>query len=282
MKYGIATFITDETITADALGPMLEERGFESLWLPEHTHIPAARATPYPGGTDLPREYARSLDPFIALALAGAVTQRLILGTAVCLVAQHDPIVLAKVIASVEHVSGGRLALGIGAGWNREEMANHGLDPRQRFGVMRETIEAMRTLWTQPEATYAGSHIAFDRIWMDPKPRQPNGPPVLIGGHGAKAEQRVLTYGDGWMPRVILEEEDVLLQRVTALRRKAEELGRDVSVTLYMAPARPAHLARYEAAGVDRCIFYVNAGGPDAVERRLDQIGDALREYDGA
>jgi probable F420-dependent oxidoreductase len=281
MKFGIATFVTDETLDVAELARMVEQRGYESLWLPEHTHIPADRQSRYPDGTDLPREYTRALDPFIALAIAAGATSTLRLGTAVCLAAQHDPIVLAKTIASLDFVSDGRIHFGVGAGWNHEEMRNHGLDPKNSQATLREHILAMRQIWTQDEASFDGTHVNFDRIWAYPKPRQRSGPEVLLGGHGPKAESRVQAFADSWMPRVILDEEDTLLARVKTLKSNAAADGKSVGVSLYMVPARPSHLERYAAAGVERCIAYVHAGSVTDVTRRLDKIDAALRDFLG-
>ncbi len=200
MDYGVVSFVTDYSISPAELARVAEDLGFESMFVTEHTHIPASRESPWPGGAELPREYSHTLDPFVALATAAAVTTTLRIGTGVCLVAQHDPIVLAKQVASLDHLSGGRVLLGVGAGWNREEMLNHGVDPSTRFGRMREHVEAMRAIWTQDEASYAGRHVSFERIWSWPKPARPGGPPVLVGGSGPKVFDRVLAYGDGWTP----------------------------------------------------------------------------------
>src|SRR5437588_8875870 len=170
MQFGIAIFPTGDTLPPAVLARMIEVRGFESLFFPEHTHIPAERATPYPGGGELPREYSRTLDPFIALTAAAAATTSLRLGTGICLVIERDPIVTAKEVASLDVLSGGRFLFGVGAGWNVEEMRNHGTDPARRFGVMRERIEAMKAIWTEDEASYRGEHVSFERIWSWPKP----------------------------------------------------------------------------------------------------------------
>nr|MBA2505176.1 TIGR03619 family F420-dependent LLM class oxidoreductase [Thermoleophilaceae bacterium] len=181
MKFGVAHFLTDYGVGAAELALMVEERGFESLLVPEHTHIPAHRATPYPAGGELPQEYSHTLDPFVALATAAAVTKELRIGTGICLAIEHDPIVLAKQVASLDHESGGRFIFGVGAGWNEEEMRNHGTDPARRFGVLRERVEAMKAIWSQDEASYHGDHVNFDGIWSWPKPVQKPHPPILLG-----------------------------------------------------------------------------------------------------
>src|SRR2546423_1919274 len=189
-------FPTDYAIAPADLGRLAEERGFESLWFPEHTHIPASRETPYPGGGELPPEYSHTHDPFVALAQVAAVTERLRVATGICLVIQRDPIVTAKEVASLDALSGGRFIFGVGAGWNREEMLDHGTDPGRRFGVMRERIEAMKAIWTSDEASYHGRYVDFDRIWSWPKPAQRPHPPIIVGGNGELVLERVVGYGD--------------------------------------------------------------------------------------
>src|SRR3954465_4310863 len=182
MDFGISWFATDEVIQPDEMAGLVKERGFESLFVPEHTHIPASRATPYPAGTDLPSEYWHTYDPFVALATIAARTKRLKVGTAICLVVERDPITTAKEVASIDRLSGGRFLFGVGAGWNLEEMENHGTDPKRRFGIMRERGEAMKAIWSEEEAEYHGKQVDFDQIWSWPKPRQLPQPPIVIGG----------------------------------------------------------------------------------------------------
>src|SRR5918996_6287094 len=192
MRYGIAIFLTDEAADPATIARLVEERGFESLFLPEHPHTPASRRTPYPAGGELPRQYSRTYDPFVALTAAAAATSKLLLATGVCLVIERDPIITAKEVASVDRISGGRMLFGVGAGWNEEEMRNHGTDPRRRFGVMRERIEAMKEIWANEEASYHGRYVDFDPIWCWPKPLQQPHPPILVGGYGPKVLDRVL------------------------------------------------------------------------------------------
>jgi len=255
MKYALTTFLTDEAIRPDDLARAAEERGFESLFFPEHTHIPASRKTPYPGGGDLPREYYRTHDPFVALALAAGVTKKLKLATGICLVVERDPIVLAKEVASLDFLSNGRAILGIGAGWNVEEMADHGTQFKTRFKLMRERIEAMKAIWQQDEAAYHGNFVNFDPIVLFPKPVQKPHPPILLGGHGPKALARVVRYCDGWMPismRVNLGDQ------IAELRELARKAGRDpksISISVFWAPADRQTIDGYEALGVERVIF---------------------------
>src|SRR3954449_8235014 len=243
LQFGVAMFPADYAIDPVALGRLAEDRGFESLWVPEHTHIPVSRQTPYPAGGDLPDYYWRTHDPFVALAAVAATTTRLKVGTGICLIVERDPITTAKEVASLDVISGGRFLFGIGAGWNREEMENHGTDPDRRFGLMRERVEAMKAIWTQDEAEYHGKHVDFDPIWSWPKPSP--APPVYVGGNGPRVEDRVLRYGDGWMPN--MKDLGELRERVAALRERA---GRHVPVTYY--GAQPDQLDRYADAGVDR------------------------------
>src|ERR687897_3027265 len=200
MLYGVAIFPTDYAVEPGVLARMVEERGFESLFFPEHTHIPASRETPYPRGGELPNEYSHTYDPFVALAAAAAATKDLLLATGICLVIERDPIITAKEVASLDRISNGRFLFGVGAGWNLEEMRNHGTDPRTRFSLMRERIEAMKEIWTEDEASYHGKHVAFERIWSWPKPVQKPHPPVLVGGNAERVLDRVTAFGDEWMP----------------------------------------------------------------------------------
>jgi probable F420-dependent oxidoreductase len=276
MKLAAAVFPTDETLAPDEVARLCEERGYESLWFPEHTHIPASRATPYPAGGDLPSMYWRSLDPFVALTAAAAATTQLRIGTGICLVVQRDPIITAKEVASLDLISGGRVEFGVGAGWNREEMRNHGTDPRVRMAVMAERVEAIKEIWTHDEASYSGEHVSFERIWSWPKPVQQPHPRVWVGGNGPTVEDRVLRFGDGWMPNV--GNDDELLGRITALRSRA---GSDVPVTINASPRRPERLERYAQAGVERAIFYLPSAGRDEIEQRMDAVGQSWRELFG-
>ena len=200
MKYGIIIFPIENAIPLVQLAVAAEQRGFDALLLPEHTHIPTSRRSPYIGGGDLPPEYRRIPDPFIALAGVAAATSKIKLGTAVCLVVEHDPIVLAKQVATLDRLCGGRFIFGVGAGWNAEEMANHGTDFKTRWKLLRERVGAMKAIWTQEEPEYHGELVNFDPIWSYPKPAQKPHPPVFLGGHGSAAIKRVIDYCDGWMP----------------------------------------------------------------------------------
>jgi probable F420-dependent oxidoreductase len=281
MELGLAILLTDYSIQPAALGASAEERGFESLFLAEHTHIPVSRETPYPGGTELPREYSHTIDPFVGLAAAATATERLKVGTGVCLVIQRDPIVTAKEVATLDHVSGGRFLFGVGAGWNKEEMLDHGTDPKTRWGVMRERIEAMKAIWTQEEAEYHGRYVDFDPIWSWPKPVQKPHPPVLVGGVGDKVLDRVVAYGDEWIPNRV-KGPDELGVRIDELQRRAEAAGRDrIPVTVFGARPEPSVLERLEAVGVTRSLFYLRPDEPAAVQRQLDRLGEVAAAWAG-
>jgi probable F420-dependent oxidoreductase len=250
MDIGLAIFLTSDTPHPAHLAQVAEAAGYESLMLTEHTHIPVAAGMIDRTGGPLDEKYRRTHDPFVALAFAAAATKTLKVGTSVCLVIEHDPIVLAKEIASLQNLSGGRFVFGVGAGWNKLEMRNHGTDPATRHGNMRERVEAIKAIWTQEEAEYHGKHVDFDPIWQWPKPDP--APPVFIGGNGPRVEDRVLRYGDGWMPN--MKDVGELRERVAALRERA---GRRVPVTFYGAQAD--QLDRYEEAGVDRALIVLES-----------------------
>ena len=247
MDVGLATFLRGDGIRPDVLAREAEARGYESLMVTEHTHIPVSAGMVARDGGPLAEHYRRTHDPFVALAFAAAATERLIVGTSVCLVIEHDPIVLAKQITSLQTLSGGRFVFGVGAGWNKQEMLNHGTDPTTRHGLMRERVEAMRAIWTQDEAEYHGSHVDFDPIWQWPKPLQ-HPLPVYIGGNGPRVEDRVLRYADGWMPN--MKDLGELKERVAALRERA---GSRVPVTYY--GATPETLETIADAGVERALI---------------------------
>jgi probable F420-dependent oxidoreductase len=271
MKFGIAVFPTDDAADPATIARLVEERGFESLFFPEHTHIPAGRRTPYPGGGELPREYSHTLDPFVALTAAAMATERLLVATGICLVVERDPITTAKEVASLDQVSGGRFLFGVGAGWNEEEMENHGTDPRRRFGVMRERIEAMKAIWTEDEASYHGRHVDFDPIWSWPKPAQKPHPPILVGGNGAKVLDRVIAFGDEWMPNRIGDDEQ-FVARVAELQERARAAGRgSIPVSLFGAPPDADVVERLASGGIHRCVFFVRPAPAGEIERHIDK-----------
>jgi probable F420-dependent oxidoreductase len=283
MEFGLCMFPTHYAIRPADLGRLAEEHGFESLLFPEHTHIPTSRESPYPAGGELPKEYSHTYDPFVALATVAEATERLRIGTGICLIVERDPITTAKEVASLDHLSGGRVLFGVGAGWNREEMANHGTDPRRRFSLMRERVESMKAIWTQDEAEYHGEHVDFDPIWSWPKPEQDPHPPVLVGGNGEKVLDRVVAYGDEWMPNVSRESVDSLAARVPRLQEKAREAGRDeIPVTGFGAPRDPATVERLREIGLHRILWYLPPEPRDEVERHLERFAERMRELRGA
>jgi probable F420-dependent oxidoreductase len=257
---------------------MAEERGFDCLLMPEHTHIPANRESPYPGGGQLPPYYSRTYDPFVALTAAAAATERLLIGTGICLVIERDPIITAKEVASIDVLSGGRFLFGVGAGWNVEEMRNHGTEPSHRFGLMRERIEAMKAIWAQDEASYSGRYVNFERIWCWPKPAQKPHPPVLVGGNGPRVLDRVLAYGDEWLPNPQPDEE--LIARVGELEARAAEVGRErIPVTVMGMAPDAARIDRLGQAGVDRVVFWLPPESPASVEQGFDRYVAVMEQF---
>lgn len=236
-RFGVTIFPTDYSIQPVELARAVEERGLDSLFITEHTHIPTSRKTPWPAGADLPKEYWHTHDPFVALAAAAAVTERIYLGTGICLVVERDPIQLAKEVASLDVISGGRFVFGIGAGWNQEEMENHGVDFPTRWKLVREKVLAMRTIWTEDEPEFHGEFVNFEPIWSWPKPIQPGGPKVLLGAQSKWAFDRVVDYCDGWMPIGLMGGID---EGITSLRAACERAGRDFDSlhnAIFAAPA---------------------------------------------
>jgi probable F420-dependent oxidoreductase len=277
VDFGVSYFPTDQTVEPAAFARMVEERGFESVFVTEHTHIPISRDTPYPAGGEIGEEYKRIYDPFVALGTIAAATKEIKLGTAICLVVERDPIITAKEVASVDRLSGGRMLFGVGAGWNEEEMRNHGTDPQRRFGIMRERVEAMKEIWANDEASYHGRYVDFDSIWCWPKPLQEPHPPILVGGNGPKVLDRVLAFGDEWFPN--RADDDWMIGRVEELQRRAKEVGRDpIPVSLQIPPRDLSVLERYEKAGVTRTVHQIRATEPD-IEAKLDEWVARREQY---
>jgi probable F420-dependent oxidoreductase len=273
---GITIFATDKSIGIAELAREVEDRGFESLFVPEHTHIPASRKTPYPAGEPLPEEYFRTLDPFSALSAAAAVTSRIKVGTGICLVGQHHEVNLAKQVATVDHISGGRMVFGIGYGWNADEMESHGTAYNQRREVVRERVLAMRSLWTDEVATFEGKHVHLTPSYSWPKPVQAGGPPVLIGGAaGPKMFQAIVEYADGWIPiggRGLTE-------NLPKLRAVAEEAGRDpasIGISVFGAAPDPGKIEHYGELGVDRVVLWLPPAPADVVLPILDKYVDLI------
>lgn len=278
MKFGIATFPTDESIRPDELARAVEDRGFDSLFVSEHSNIPTSRKTPYPAGGDLPRMYYRTLDPFAALTAAATSTRRLLLATGVCLVIQRDPIHTAKSVATLDQLSGGRVLFGVGAGWNREEMANHGTDPVARIPLLRERIQAMKELWTKEEAEYHGRHVDIEPTYLWPKPVQQPHPPIVVGGMGPTVFDRVLDYGDAWMPNPVGRPAEELAGPITELQRRAAGSGlSQVPITIFGVPVEREQVDRYADLGVERCLFLLPALPTDEALRRLDTMAQVAQ-----
>jgi probable F420-dependent oxidoreductase len=273
MEFGVAIFPSHEGIRPDAVARLAEERGHESLFFPEHTHMMAAH-TPR-GGEPLDRHYAHTFDLFVAVTAAVTATTRLRVGSGVCLLIQRDPITTAKEVASVDYLSGGRFEFGVGAGWNRPEMANHGTDPRRRMAVLGERVAAMKAIWTQDEASYSGEFVNFDRIWSWPKPAQRPHPPILVGGDGPTVFDRVLAYGDAWFPTYA---PTGILQRAAELRARA---SRPISLQLCGIPADAKEIEAYEAAGFDRVVYWLPSAGQSVVERAFDAYESAIADFTG-
>ena len=272
MHIGVAYFPTDYGIDIRELARAAEERGFESLLLPEHTHIPVSRRTPFPGGGELPKAYSHTYDPFVALSFAAAVTNKIWLGTGVCLVPQRDTIVTAKCVASLDRLSNGRFIFGIGGGWNVDEMENHGVRYETRFKLMGERILAMKALWTQEEAAFHGKMVNFDPAWLYPKPVQKPHPPIFLGGSSDYTLKRVVEFCDGWLPiaRPPFNAKDA----VARLRRTASAAGRDystLSISTFAAPADKAALTEYRDVGIHRAVLAIPDLTRDEILGVLDQ-----------
>ncbi len=277
MQIGTFIFATGYAMRIDELAREVEARGFESLFVPEHTHIPTSRRSPWPGGADLPKEYWHTLDPYVSLMAAAAATTTLRVGTGITLLTERDPIVTAKEIASLDLLSNGRVEIGIGAGWNAEEMENHGTEFAKRFRVMSERAKAMKTLWSEEEPEFHGEFVDFDPVWSFPKPVQQPNPPILIGGESIHTLRRVVEYGDGWFPRARGGFDAAA--NVARLRAVADEAGRDMStlsITIFGAPPDAAELARYREAGITRAVLALPSAPADTLLPLLDRRATLL------
>jgi len=274
VDHGAAIFFTDYSIGPAALGRELEARGFESLWAPEHSHIPLSRRSPFPQGGDLPKKYYDVMDPFVTLAAAAAATTRLRVATGICLVVQRDPIQTAKAVATLDQVSGGRFLFGIGAGWNAEEMEDHGTEFKSRFEVMRERVEAMKAIWTMSKPQYAGRFVNFPLMMTWPKPAQKPHPPVIVGGAFPYGARRAIAYGDGWVPHARRPAYGDVLNLLPQFRAMVKEAGRDplgLPITVFGVPEDADVIARYRDAGVARVVFNLQPAKADEVLPALDR-----------
>ncbi len=280
MQFGAAMFFTAYSMPPSELALALEQRGFESLWVPEHSHVPLPRTTPFPGGGDLPRPYYDLLDPFVALTAAAAATQRLRLGTGVCLVTQRDPIQTAKLVASLDQVSAGRFLFGIGNGWNAEEMADHGTAFATRHKLARERIEAMKAIWTETQAEYHGEFVDFGPLLAWPKPVQRPHPPIIVGGAFPYGARRAIRYGNGWVPRASRQAYADVGEFLPQFRRMATEAGRDpatLPITIFRVEADLDRLLHYRAIGVARAVISLPAATADEVLPLLDRWAALIR-----
>jgi probable F420-dependent oxidoreductase len=274
MDFGVGYFPTHDALSPGTVAALVEEHGHESLFFAEHTHIPASRETPWPGGAELPRKYSHTYDLFVALTAAAGATSRLRIGSGICLVIERDPITTAKEVASVDHLSGGRLEFGIGAGWNREEMRNHGIEPRTRMRLMAERVEAMKAIWTEDEASYHGEFVDFERIWSWPKPAQRPHPPVLVGGNGPTVLERALAFGDAWFPGYAPD----VVPRAGELRARAE---RPIDLMVIGVPADASALEPLLTAGFRRAVHWIPSAGRERVEQALARWESAIAELTG-
>ena len=268
MHVGVALFFTVESIRPTDLARAMEERGFESLWAPEHSHIPLARSSEWPQGGELPRKYFQVMDPFVTLTAAASVTTRLKLGTGICLVPQRDVFQTAKSVATLDVLSGGRFLFGIGGGWNEDEMRNHGVDPKTRMKLMREKVEAMRQIWTEETASYAGDLVSFGPMQTWPKPASP--PPVLVGGAFPYGARRALRYGDGWLPHARRPAYHIL-EKLPEFRAMEQEAGRQIPITVFGGEPDAEMLKRYRDAGVARVVVKIDPMDRDKSLAKLDE-----------
>ena len=287
VHFGLTMFATDYSVPIDILAGTAEKLGFESLFVPEHTHIPASRLSPWPGGADLPRDYWHTLDPFVSLALAASATKSLKIGTGISLITERDPILMAKQVATLDFVSGGRLILGVGAGWNQEEMENHGVAFSTRWRILRERILAMREIWTQDEAEYHGEFVDFDKIWAFPKPIQAGGPKILIGASSEYVFQRIADYGDGWMPifqdakrRSASGGTDYSqgIEDTKAAWRRAEREGEPDFSIFGVAHERKA-VEELISIGFNRIIFGLPSANADTVLPMVEKLATIAHEF---
>jgi probable F420-dependent oxidoreductase len=284
LKIGAVMFFTSYSMPPAPLARLLEERGFESLWVPEHTHIPSSRKTPYRLGGPLIRPYYDIMDPFLALNTAATVTTTLRIGTGVALLPQRDPIVTAKVVSTIDQLSNGRFLFGVGNGWNRDEIENHGTDFASRHKLARERLEAMKVIWTQAEPEYHGEFVNFDPMQQYPKPVQKPYPPIIVGGAFPYAARRAIRYGDGWIPRADKLDEGDVGATIKEFRKMAVEAGRDLAtlpITVFRVPDELDRLKFCEEIGIDRVVFTLPAEKEDKLMPIIDRWSELKRQMAG-
>jgi probable F420-dependent oxidoreductase len=283
MQFGGAMFFTDHAMEATDFARALEERGFESVWAPEHSHIPLSRQSPFPPGGELPRKYAECMDPFVSLTAAAVATKTLKLGTGVALVVQRDPIQTAKLVASIDQVSKGRFLFGIGGGWNAEEMADHGTtDFKGRWKLVRERVEAMKAIWTQEHPEYHGDLVDFPPMMAWPKPFRKPYPPIIVGGAFPYGARRAIAYGDGWIPHRSRPQYGDVGDFLPEFRRLAQEAGRDpaaLPVTIWGAPNDMKTLDHYREIGVARVIVSLDSSSAAELLPQLDAWAETIRRF---
>jgi probable F420-dependent oxidoreductase len=282
MKIGISMFVTQDSIGPGDLAQAAEERGFESLWMPEHTHIPVSRTSPWGGGPVLPEHYKQTFDPFMALTAAAVATKTIKLATGICLVVERDPIHTAKQVATLDVLSGGRFIFGIGGGWNAEEMASHGTEFKTRFALMQERIEAMKAIWTNDVAEYRGTYVDFEPMWCWPKPVQRPHPPILVGGAFPYGAKRAIEYGNGWMPIGGRDLDPLVMQ--PRFRQMVAEAGRnpdDVPMSVFGAPHKGDLLKSYRDAGMDRTTLILPTVAREEALKRLDAAAKLVQTVTG-
>jgi probable F420-dependent oxidoreductase len=280
MHIGAAMFFTDYSMAPGELGKALEERGFDSLWAPEHSHIPLSRKSPFPSGGDLPKKYYDAMDPFVSLTAAAVATKTLKVGTGICLIAQRDPIQTSKQVSSIDQLSGGRFLFGVGNGWNSDEMENHGTVFASRHKLARERIEAMKEIWTKSKAEYHGELVNFDPMMSWPKPAQKPHPPIIVGGAFPYGARRALRYGDGWMPHRVRTTYADVSALIPKFREMAKEAGRDpasVPVTIWGAKEDESLLKRDRDDGVERIIVSLDSAKADKILPELDRWAKLAR-----
>ena len=284
LNFGVSMFFTDYSIGPGDLGRALEQRGFESVWAPEHSHIPLSRKTPFPGGGDLPKKYYDAMDPFITLTAAAMATKSLRVGTGVCLVQQRDPIQAAKLVASIDNVSNGRFLFGIGNGWNQDEMENHGTEFKSRHKRARENVETMKEIWTKSKAEYHGEFVNFDPMMAWPKPVQKPHPPVIVGGAFPYSARRAIRYGDGWIPQAARGGYKEIADMFPDFRKMCADAGRDpasIAITVWFPRREPDLMKRYQDLGVERVVFNVESEPEAKVLPQLDAIAALMAGVNG-
>lgn len=284
LKFGASMFFTDYSMAPGELGQALEQRGFESVWAPEHSHIPLSRKTPFPGGGDLPKKYYDAMDPFVTLTAAAVATKTLKVGTGVCLIPQRDPIQTAKLVASIDQVSGGRFLFGVGNGWNQDELEDHGVRFADRHKVARERIEAMKVIWTKSKAEYHGEFVNFDPIMTWPKCVQKPHVPVIVGGAFPYSARRAIRYGEGWIPQAGRGGTGEIADMIPEFRKMATEAGRDpnsIEISVWFPKQDADLMKRYEDLGVARVVFNLDSEKADKVLPVIDSLAGLMRAVNG-